>query len=271
MAAWHHTRADFTNIESEDTLTAELKLLQITLNEVALYRDRTASTLTSSPFSHLWQLLVATRDYLSYILSVPRDAARILPAGFLNSLAYALIVLSTITHLPSSTGWDSSVAKREANFIDTAQRAQEFFGNSLTSTSDDVSMEEKDVWQFFARGLGGLIAWHQHFEARREGGIEYELSISPAGGPLNRSITDIMTAFMSLRVRRPPQPVSMATPVTQNGLTDTPGNAGIPERTDTQSDNIWNFWEEDVWQSIFDDYPMFGTTAAFPVSPPGQP
>ena len=188
----------------------------------------------------------------------------------MNSLAYGLIVLSTIAHLPSSPGWDSSVAKREANFVHTAQRAQDMFGNNLTSTSDDVPMEEKDVWQFFARGIGGLIAWSQHFEARREGVIEYELPISSHGGTLKCSITDLMTAFMSLRVRRPAQSASIPTPMTQNGLIDNGGGACNPYRTDTQSDNIWNFWEEDVWQSMFDDYPTFDTTAVPPVSPPGQ-
>ncbi|KIW98118.1 uncharacterized protein Z519_01702 [Cladophialophora bantiana CBS 173.52] len=286
--------SSFSSAQANYVLMAELRALPVVMHEVALYRDPAIASQSTITTSHLWELLTSTRFFLDYFLSVPTDALRHLPAAFFSFSAYALIILSTIARLPSTSGWDSSMAKREADVLNIAQRVKIKVGDELTRTGHSVSTEEKDVWAFFGRGMGGLMAWHERCEKESEGtgaatgGGEgdYELPISQSGVPLTTrcAVADMMTPFNALRFRKPVHPNTGG--VATNGAQGENPNAasggsafigggvgggGTGAAADAQpTDMGTSFWDDEVWQSIIDEFSMFPTTASFPTAPSVQ-
>ena len=226
------------------------------MNEVALYRDYSAASSSSAQVSRLWDLLTSARDFLRYAQSIPNEVMVNLPATTFNLLTYALIVLSTVSRLPSTMGWDSSIVKREADATNFGLRIKARFGDELSKTAQDLPIDEKDVWRFFSRGIGGLVAWHQKCEM--SSGAEIDIHIPISGGRCG--MADTMTAFTNMWFRKPVMPATsmirehMAAPVA----------APNDNRTDVQPDSL-DIWDEEAWQSILDDFSMFPTTAGFPV------
>ncbi|OCT44543.1 hypothetical protein CLCR_06205 [Cladophialophora carrionii] len=260
-----------------DALLAELKALPIIIHEVTLYRDwASVSSSSCSHSSHLWDLLTSSRDFLNYVLNIPRAARINLPATFFNLLPYALIVLSTVARLPSTIGWDSVIAKREADATTFGLRIKAKFGDELTTfgdelttfgdeltkTSPEASIEQRDVWQYFSRGIGGLVAWHQRFEApgsTREGGLEVPLSSSSGG--MKCGMADTLSAFSSMGVRRH-SPLNFGN-VVQEQMTANAAGGYDEARGETQPDILMPLWDDEAWQSIVDDFSMFPTPAGF--------
>ena len=184
----------------------ELKALPIAIHEAALYRDRSSISTSLSQSSHLWDLLTSTRDVLEYALSIPSQAANEFPSLFYHIIMYALIVMSMVVRLPSGDGWDNAIAKREADVVAFGLRAKEKFGKELTKTKPDLSIDEKDIWQYFSSGLGALVAWHQRCELQLKRGVEFDLPINSSCGntTLHCAVVDGMTPFAPLKV--PPTP-----------------------------------------------------------------
>lgn len=153
-----------------------------------------------------------------------------------------------------------------------AQRIRQKFGDDLTLTGDNVPIEEKDVWAFFKRGMGGLIGWHQRFETQGEGEVEYDLPITPSGAnlPLRCALADLMTPFAAMRVRKPLVSNANISKAIQGPPTADLGAALSGTRFDTQPDMFSSIWDDEVWQPILEDYSMFPTTAAFPPGVAGQ-
>ncbi|OQU94426.1 hypothetical protein CLAIMM_00782 [Cladophialophora immunda] len=289
----------FSSAQDNYVLMAELRALPIIMHEVSLYRDPTMTSHSTHNASQLWELLTSTRAFLEYFLSVPRDVLRHLPAAFFSFAAYALIVLSTVARLPTTTsGWDGAIAKREADVLDMARRVKVKLGDELTRTGDGVGTDQKDVWAFFTRGMGGLMAWHERCEKESEGvaaaaamvatagggggggggraatggDADYELLISASSGPpltTRCAMADVMTPFNTLRIRKPVPPNSGPEggpqgPHPPNNAD--PGGIGFGgSGVDAQpTDMVNGFWDDEVWQSIMDEFSMFPTTAGFP-------
>jgi len=264
-------------------VVAELKFLHVTIHEVALYRDLASKSQQAS--RQLWDLLTSSRDYLNYAWSIPRDVMKYLPAAFFNSTAYAMIVLATVSRAPSTAGWDSSIAKREADFPSIGERARTVFRDELSKTpGENVSVAEKDTWAFFGRGMGGLLAWHQRCEQQCDGGADFDLPISPSGtlvgsSAMSCTVADMMTPFTALRVRKAPtRPPSnrggvearagpQPTPDAENGYG---AGDGRPEPQSAGLNTTAELWDDEVWQSIMEDFSMFPTTAVFPAGSVGQ-
>jgi hypothetical protein len=163
-------------------MNAELKFLPMVMYEVGLYHTYALST-SSTNAAHLWSLLTAARDFCEYVLSIPSDTIRCLPSTTFNMLPYGLVILSMVSLLPSGPGWDSVVAKREARATQYGQQIRAKYGEELTKTLPDAPLEQKDVWQFFSRGMGGLIAWHQRCENQVEIDSDYHIPITaPVAG-----------------------------------------------------------------------------------------
>ncbi|KIY01332.1 uncharacterized protein Z520_02884 [Fonsecaea multimorphosa CBS 102226] len=295
----------FSSAQENYVLMAELKVLSITMHEVALYRDLTTTAPSSTNIaSQLWELLTSTRGFLEYFLSVPKDALRHLPAAFFSFAAYALIVLSTVSRLPSTSGWDGAMARREADAVEMARRVKVKFGDELTRTGahDSLTPDQKDVWALFTRGMRGLMAWHERCEKESErppaavatttmGGEEetdYELLISESGAqPLTArcAMADVMTPFHTMRLRKP---TVHAQPHAGDSLPEGPqhqqqqqhpnadsgGNAfvrGSGGDAQQPTDMVDGFWDDEVWQSIMDEFSMFPTTTAgLPAGPSVQ-
>ncbi|ETI20880.1 hypothetical protein G647_07223 [Cladophialophora carrionii CBS 160.54] len=246
-----------------DALLAELKAVPIIIHEVTLYRDwASVSSSSCSHSSHLWDLLTSSRNFLNYVLNIPRAARINLPSTFFNLLPYALIVLSTVARLPSTIGWDSVIAKREADATTFGLQIKAKFGDELTKTSPEASIEQRDVWQYFSRGIGGLIAWHQRYEApssTREAGLEVPLSSSSGG--VKCGVADTLSAFSSMGVRKH-SPLNFGNVVQEQMTTNAAG--GYDEaRGETQPDILMPLWDDEAWQSIVDDFSMFPTPAGF--------
>ncbi|OAG42460.1 hypothetical protein AYO21_03336 [Fonsecaea monophora] len=295
--------------ENLDILMAELKVLSITMYEVALYRDLSSTTSPSmNKVSQLWNLLASTRAFVDYFLSVPEDALRHLPAAFFSFAAYALIVLSTVSRLPSTSGWDSAIAKHEADVLNLARRVKVKFGDELTRTGNSVGTDHRDVWAFFARGMGGLIAWHERCEKESQGSTavasatataaagggegeepDYELRISRPDHTLTArcAMADVMTPFNTLRFLKPdagPNRITPESEKSENGTQPTPQghhimtDPGVNPGTGTDhdvnahtaadlgpsNDAVDGLWDDEVWQSIMDEFSMFPTTTGFP-------
>ncbi|EXJ75039.1 uncharacterized protein A1O5_01735 [Cladophialophora psammophila CBS 110553] len=279
----------FSAAQENYVLMAELRALPVIMHEVALYRDPAIALQSTITTSHLWELLTSTRAFLDYFLSVPTDALRHLPAAFFSFSAYALIVLSMIARLPSTSGWDSSMAKHEADVLNIAQRVKIKVGDELTRAGHSVSTEQKDVWAFFGRGMGGLMAWHERCEKESEGTVaatgggerDYELPISESGAPLTTrcAVADMMTPFNALRFRKHVHPSTGGGvpngPQGENPNAASGGTAfiggGVGGGADTQpTDMGTSFWDDEVWQSIMDEFSMFPTSAGFPTGPSVQ-
>lgn len=257
-----------------------MKALPITIHEIALYRDY-GNNSAPSQSSHLWNLLTSARDFLLLVLEWPNDIVTDLPSAFFNLFPYALVVLSIVSRFPSTSGWDSSIARQEADFINICQRVRAKFGTDISKTPSDVDMEKKDVWQFFSRGLGGLLAWHQKCGSTPAGEVEVDVSIVSPYLTMKCAMADTMTAFASMRIRKSSQPNCGAENETQpvvqlygaaNAETDiAPSSTTIS--TDAQlpqQDLSGSFGGDDmVWQSIIDDFSMFPTTTGFAAVPPG--
>ncbi|KIW63826.1 hypothetical protein PV04_08798 [Phialophora macrospora] len=257
--AFSPTRANYS-------LLAELKALPIIIHEVALYRDwANAPSSPSSHSSHLWDLLTSCREFLNFVLSVPSESVIHLPSTIFNLLPYALIVLSTVSRLPPTSGWDSAIAKREADATTLGLRIKAKFGDELTKTGPDVSIEQKDVWQYFSRGIGGLVAWHQRCEmsSSAAGESELEVPLSSPSGVINCGVADAMNAFVSMRIRNL-APLNFGNLV-QDHMTANVASGHDAGRGETQPDAMMNLWDDEAWQSILDDFSMFPTTAGFPV------
>ncbi|OAP57428.1 hypothetical protein AYL99_08166 [Fonsecaea erecta] len=282
-------RPGFSSIQDNYLLMAELKVLPIIMHEVALYRDlsTTAHSTTANTASQLWELLTATRAFLEDFLSVPGPALRHLPAAFFSFSAYALIVLSTVARLPSTSGWDGAIAKREADVLDMAQRAKVKFGDELTRTGDRVPTDQKDVWAYFTRGMAGLMAWHERCEKESEGAAataaaggeargepDYELPISQSGQPLTSrcAMADVMTPFNDLRVRKRVEPGPVGQQQQQRPPQVDPGGTALGGggAEGQPTDMVSGFWDDEVWQSIMDEFSMFPTTAGFPAGSSAQ-
>ncbi|KAK6365162.1 hypothetical protein LTS17_011394 [Exophiala oligosperma] len=244
-------------LQENYALIAELKALRITVHEVALYRDPAIVAESTGHTFHLWNLLSSSREFLKYLFSLPKDVLRDLPAGCFTLFSYALIVLLIVVRLPSTTGWDSSIAKQEADFIGLIQRAQKTFGDELTQTGDAVSLEHRDVWAFFSRGTGGLMGWHQKSGLQSEGGIDFHVPMSSTIAPcmIRCSVSDLMTAFSALRIRKPNESVSFG------GQPQLTTGAGGPQ---IQPETAIDLWSDETWQSILDEFSMFPTAAGFP-------
>ncbi|KAJ9613073.1 hypothetical protein H2200_003014 [Cladophialophora chaetospira] len=242
----------FSYAHGNYSLILELKALLITIHEAALYRDRDANS--PSQNSHLWDLLTSARAYLHYVLSIPRDAITVLPATFFNLLPYALIVLSTVSRLPSTAGWDSSIAKREADVVNLGLRVKTKFGDELSASAPNASIEQKDVWAFFSRGIGALVSWHQRCETS-SGESDVEVPISSPSSTMKCGMADTMTAFTSMWIRKP---------IPFNIQEQMAGNVGsateVNSRPEMQPDTIMSMWDDEAWQSIMDDFSMFPTT-----------
>jgi hypothetical protein len=249
-----------------DALLAELKAVPITIHEVALYRDwANASSSSPSYSSHLWDLLTSCRDFLNFVLNIPSESVTHLPSTIFNLLPYALIVLSTVARLPPTSGWDSGIAKREADLTTFGLRIKAKFGDELTKTGPDVGIEQKDVWQYFSRGIGGLIAWHQRCETSTSvaGEAELEVPLSSPSGPIKCGMADTMNAFTSMRIRKPAA-LNFGNLI-QDQMTANVASGHDAGRGETQPDVLMNLWDDEAWQSIVDDFSMFPTTVGFPV------
>ena len=247
----------------QDTLQLELKALSITIYEVALYRDSNTASLPSTQPAKLWSLLTSARDCLTFALSVPSEVVPDLPMSFFNLLQYALVVLSNVVFLPSAPGWDSSIAKREANALDFGLRIKAKFGDDLTKTGPDPSMDERDVWQYFSRGISALIAWHQMCESSPAAVGHSEFLISSPGMMLKCGMSDTMTALSSWKACRsgPPNAANRA----REGTIPNSAESSNREGPEGPSDAVSNAWDDEAWQSMLDDFSMFPTTAGFPV------
>ncbi len=241
----------------EDLLIAELKALSIAIHEVALYRDRDINSLCQN--LHLWDLLTSARDFLNYVLSIPTEAMTGLPAMLFNLLPYAIIVLSTVSRMPSIAGWDSTIAKREADAANYGLRIKAKFGDELTTTGADVSIEQKDVWQYFSRGIGGLVAWHQRCETSGAGD-DVNVPISSPSATIKCGMADTLTAFTSMWFRKP-LPFNLGGAMQEQGGGSVAIANEVSSRAEAQQDMSMNLWDEEAWQSILDDFSMFPTTA----------
>lgn len=239
-----------------DALIAELKALRITIHEVALYRDPVIAAGSTAHTFHLWNLLSSSREFLEYLISLPKEVLRELPAGCFTLFSYALIVLLVVVRLPSTAGWDSSIAKQEADLVGIIQRAQKTFGDELTQTGDAVGLEHRDVWAFFSRGTGGLMVWHQKSGLQSEGGTEFHVPMSSDIAPcmIRCSVSDLMTAFSALRIRKPYDSMSSGQPQPMTGV------GGLQSQPET----VVDLWSDETWQSILDEFSMFPTMAGFP-------
>ncbi|EXJ55337.1 hypothetical protein A1O7_08264 [Cladophialophora yegresii CBS 114405] len=104
------------------------------------------------------------------------------PFHFFSFPPHALIVLSTAARLSSTTDPNSATARREADATNSGLRIEAKVGDGLTRTSVEASIEQKDVWQYFARHRG-LVAWHRRCEkSSSAGGAELEILLdSPSG------------------------------------------------------------------------------------------
>ena len=248
---------------SEDALITELKAVSITIHEVALYCDNSAVLSSSAQSFRLWDLLTSAKDFLSYALSIPTEVVTDLPAAFFHVLPYAFIVLSTVARLPSATGWDSAIAKQEADATNLGLRIKAKFGDELTKTGPDVSFEQKDVWQIFSRVMGGVVAWHQRRKMSGEAETGVDIPISSPRLMTKCGMADAMNAFASFRVRKPM--ALYAGDVTQDQGTARVVSPSHADRAETQQEDMsTNVWDDEAWQSILDDFSMFPTTAGFP-------
>jgi hypothetical protein len=238
---------------------AEIKFLSVALHEVALYQDQTVAPRSAFNASPLWDLLTSTRAWVDYILSTPLEMLKVLPSAFHTYPAYAMVILSTLSRLPSTSGWEGSMAQKEADFVNIGQRLITRYGRELSQTADDIPTEQKDVWSFFSRGAGGLMAWHQRCGKQGDGQPEYELPISSTSNNpgLRCTVADMMTSFTALRINRPIQPNHSVEHATQ-GVAE-----GLAPEANAQPDMVPDVWDDGVWQSILDDFSMFPTTNGF--------
>lgn len=223
--------------------------------------------------------MTSARDFLIHVLELPNEIIKDLPAAFFNIFPYALVVLSIVSRFPTTSGWDSSIAKREADFISIIQRIQVKFGSDLSATPPDVDMEKKDVWQFFARGIGGLSAWHQKCGSTPAGEVEIDVSIVSPYLTMKCAMADTMTAFASMRIRKSSQPNCGAENETPSVIqlydatnTDGPHSSaatGTEAQPPQQELSAGLMGDDMMWQSIIDDFSMFPTTTGFTAVPPG--
>jgi hypothetical protein len=248
----------FANENGQDALIIELKSLKIKIHEVALYRDNVIESESTYHASNLWELLTSARDFLDFVLSIPGEVFKTLPSSSMTLFSYALIVLSTVSRLPTSAGWDSSIVKGAAGVMNIAQRLRAKFG-ALTQTGDVGNPEQKDVWAFFTRGLGGLIAWHQACEQQSGDGMDNDLPMhySLPTSATRCTVADIMTSFAALRLWKPLQTHHED----ENGTRGIPTAEWCPYPGNVSPDIASNFWDDEVWQSIMNDVSMLPTTA----------
>ncbi|KIW17362.1 hypothetical protein PV08_04556 [Exophiala spinifera] len=246
-----------SSLQENYALLAELKALRITVYEVALYREPVTAAESNAYTFHLWNLLSSSRDFLEYLFSIPKEVVKDLPAGCFTLFSYALIVLLIVARLPSMAGWDSSIAKQEANLIGRLQHAQKTFGDGLTQTGDAMSLEQRDVWAFFSRGIGALIVLHQKSGHQSENGTDCHVPMSSTIAPCvtRCSVSDLMTAFGALRVRKPNESISFGE------HTEAARGTGSLQ---TQPETVMDLWSDETWQSILDEFSMFSTVTGFP-------
>jgi hypothetical protein len=182
--------------------------------------------------------------------------------------------LSMVSLLPSAPGWDSAIAKREAKALEYGQRTRAKFGEELTKTSPDAPFEERDVWQYFSRGMGGLIAWHRRCETQAEEDPEYHLLISPpVAGTFNLrcAVADMMTPFQAIRLRKSGPPGMQDSiiegerqQVTATVARDPAGTVGIDMPSAGEVDmSLNNFWDDQSWQAMLEEFSMFPTAEGF--------
>ncbi|KIW11734.1 hypothetical protein PV08_09006 [Exophiala spinifera] len=270
LEASHALSAANTNY----ALIAEIQALPVTLYEIALYRDH-SNTSTPSQTSNLWNLLTSARDLLTHVLEIPKEIITELPSGFFNLFPYALVVLSIVSRMPTTSAWDHAIASREADFMDFTQRIQTKFGTELSTTTPDAEPDQRDVWQFFSRGLSGLSTWHQRCESTSSAEAEIEVSLVSPYHTMKCAMADTMTAFASMRFQKTTQhscgAEHEAQPVVQlYGTTEpTSGTATGNYNHQSQQDMLGSsIGDNMMWQSIIDDFSMFPTTTGFPGAPP---
>jgi hypothetical protein len=154
--------------------------------------------------------------------------------------------------------------------MDVGQRIRKRYGGELSQSPDDLPTEQKDVWTFFDRGAGGLMAWHHKCEKHSEGTAEYELPISSASNntTMRCTIADMLTPFTALRIRKP---FTMNSGVESGALGQPATDGGNVHSTLVQPDLVPDVWDEQVWQSILEDFSMFPTQDPFLLDPAGNP
>lgn len=222
-----------------------------------MYRDHVIASESTSHASNLWELLTSARDFLEYVLIVPREVLKTLPSSSMTLFSYALVVLSMVSRLPTSAGWDSSIVKEEAGVMNIAQLVRAKFGE-LTRTGDVGNPEQKDVWALFTRGLGGLMAWYQTCEQQSGDGIDYDLPMSHSlpNSATRCTVADMITSFASLRSWKPLQTHRED----EHGMQEIPTAEPCPYPGYLSPDIVSNLWDDEVWQSIMSDLSMLPTT-----------
>jgi hypothetical protein len=232
------------------------------IHEVSLYRDLDTTSPTISS-SHLWSLLTAARDFLIFALSIPREALTDLPASFFSGLPYSMIVLSAVTRLPTMPGWDSTIAKREADVVNYMQQVKRRFGDELSKTRPDLPVDQKDVWQCFSRGLTGVLSWHHTFDSSGPVEGDMEIPITSSSTTMQCSVAETMNALSAMLVRKP-IPLNYGPAASDPASAAAVTNANVVPGSETQQTDL-GLWDDAAWQAIIDDFSMFPTTAGLPL------
>ena len=261
----HSQRLTFVN--HLESLSLELKFLSISIHEVALYAHMPPSSrFSASHTSRLLTLLSSSRALIIAFLSTPSPVAEHFTLSTFSMVWYGYVVLSKLALLPSSPGWDRSVAQKEANFVELARRAKDKAA-ALSRTVKDSGVAEKDIWSGFVSTIDGMLSWYKKQCDVQTGGEDTGMEGSagmqgPHPNPSD-SVGELLIQYKSLGV--PQQQgcggcgdcgdignhgTAAESVQTPNGDHRCEGLEEVPS----------NLWDDLAWQNILNEYSFIPPT-----------